>query len=255
LPEVVARQRSKRKRRSPARHPRGASASTTRRELRAERQVSAERRRAANRSPGAVGERPRGLFGAVPVSELAILAGGFAFIVGMVRGGGPALYVGLIVLGLGVVEFTAREHFSGYRSHTTLLAAIPVVPITLAVARIFGELDAQLSTAGRRIPTSDLLIASTALSRGDEMVTGKTRHFDRIMDEVEGFFEVHQQLGTHPGGIHVELTGENVTECLGGAQEISDSDLAGRYETACDPRLNTQQSLELAFLTAEMLRR
>jgi 3-deoxy-7-phosphoheptulonate synthase len=88
-----------------------------------------------------------------------------------------------------------------------------------------------------------------------ESSTGyKTRHFDRIVDEVQGFFEVHRHLGTHPGGIHIELTGEDVTECLGGAQEISDTDLSGRYETACDPRLNTQQSLELAFLVAEMLR-
>ncbi|MGH3564503.1 MAG: class II 3-deoxy-7-phosphoheptulonate synthase [Pseudonocardia sp.] len=88
-----------------------------------------------------------------------------------------------------------------------------------------------------------------------ESTTGyKTRHFDRIVDEVQGFFEVHASLGTHPGGIHVEVTGEDVTECLGGAQEISDADLGGRYETACDPRLNTQQSLELAFLVAEMLR-
>jgi 3-deoxy-7-phosphoheptulonate synthase len=83
----------------------------------------------------------------------------------------------------------------------------------------------------------------------------KTRQFDRIMDEVEGFFEVHQQLGTHPGGIHVEHTGEDVTECLGGAQMISHSELSSRYETACDPRLNTQQALELAFLVVEMLRR
>jgi 3-deoxy-7-phosphoheptulonate synthase len=82
----------------------------------------------------------------------------------------------------------------------------------------------------------------------------KTRHFDRIVDEVLGYFEVHRQLGTHPGGLHVELTGEDVTECLGGAQAIGDADLPGRYETACDPRLNTQQSLELAFLVAEMLR-
>jgi 3-deoxy-7-phosphoheptulonate synthase len=82
----------------------------------------------------------------------------------------------------------------------------------------------------------------------------KTRHFDRILDEVQGFFEVHRDLGTHPGGLHVELTGEDVTECLGGGQELSDADLADRYETACDPRLNTQQSLELAFLVAEMLR-
>jgi 3-deoxy-7-phosphoheptulonate synthase len=83
----------------------------------------------------------------------------------------------------------------------------------------------------------------------------KTRHFDRIMDEVEGFFGVHQQLGTHPGGIHIEHTGEDVTECLGGAQMISHSELSSRYETACDPRLNTQQVLELAFLVVEMLRR
>ncbi len=82
----------------------------------------------------------------------------------------------------------------------------------------------------------------------------KTRQFERIVDEVRGFFEVHRALGTHPGGIHVELTGEDVTECLGGAQEIGDADLAGRYETACDPRLNTQQALELAFEIAEMLR-
>ena len=82
----------------------------------------------------------------------------------------------------------------------------------------------------------------------------KTRHFDRIVDEVLGYFEVHRGLGTHPGGIHIELTGEDVTECLGGAQMISHTQLASRYETACDPRLNTQQSLELAFLVAEMLR-
>jgi 3-deoxy-7-phosphoheptulonate synthase len=88
-----------------------------------------------------------------------------------------------------------------------------------------------------------------------ESSTGyKTRHFDWVVDEVQGFFEVHHSLGTYPGGIHVELTGEDVTECLGGAQDISDADLSGRYETACDPRLNTQQALELAFLVAEMLR-
>ncbi|HLI60739.1 MAG TPA: 3-deoxy-7-phosphoheptulonate synthase class II [Solirubrobacteraceae bacterium] len=83
----------------------------------------------------------------------------------------------------------------------------------------------------------------------------KTRRFERIIDEVEGFFEVHQRLGTHPGGIHVEHTGEDVTECLGGAQMITHSQLASRYATACDPRLNTEQALELAFLVVEMLRR
>ena len=83
----------------------------------------------------------------------------------------------------------------------------------------------------------------------------KTRHFDKIIDEVQGFFEVHRALGTHPGGLHIELTGEDVTECLGGAEDITDVDLPGRYESAVDPRLNTRQSLELAFLVAEMLRR
>jgi 3-deoxy-7-phosphoheptulonate synthase len=88
-----------------------------------------------------------------------------------------------------------------------------------------------------------------------ESATGyKTRQFDDVMDEVKGFFEVHKALGTHPGGIHIELTGDDVTECLGGGEKISETDLASRYETACDPRLNHSQSLELAFLVAEMLR-
>jgi 3-deoxy-7-phosphoheptulonate synthase len=88
-----------------------------------------------------------------------------------------------------------------------------------------------------------------------ESATGyKTRRFDDVMDEVKGFFEVHKGLGTHPGGIHIELTGDDVTECLGGGEKISETDLASRYETACDPRLNHSQSLELAFLVAEMLR-
>lgn len=88
-----------------------------------------------------------------------------------------------------------------------------------------------------------------------ESSTGyKTRQFEDVMDEVKGFFEVHKTLGTHPGGVHIELTGDDVTECLGGGAQISAEDLATRYETACDPRLNHTQSLELAFLVAEMLR-
>lgn len=82
----------------------------------------------------------------------------------------------------------------------------------------------------------------------------KTRQFEDVLDEVRGFFEVHKELGTHPGGIHIELTGDDVTECLGGGNQISEKDLESRYETACDPRLNHSQSLELAFLVAEMLR-
>lgn len=82
----------------------------------------------------------------------------------------------------------------------------------------------------------------------------KTRHFVDVLDELRVFFGVHKAEGTVPGGVHIELTGEDVTECLGGAQEIADLDLGTRYETACDPRLNNQQALELAFQVAEMLR-
>ena len=82
----------------------------------------------------------------------------------------------------------------------------------------------------------------------------KTRRFDHVLDEVAGFFEVHRALGTHPGGIHVEFTADDVTECVGGGDEIVEDDLDRRYETACDPRLNRGQSLDLAFLVAEMYR-
>ncbi|MFF4492382.1 class II 3-deoxy-7-phosphoheptulonate synthase [Streptomyces sp. NPDC001544] len=82
----------------------------------------------------------------------------------------------------------------------------------------------------------------------------KTRRFDDILDEVRGFFEVHRSLATHPGGIHVELTGEDVTECLGGGDEVLVDQLHQRYETACDPRLNHRQSLDLAFQVAELYR-
>ncbi|MEU8270756.1 class II 3-deoxy-7-phosphoheptulonate synthase [Sphaerisporangium sp. NPDC049002] len=82
----------------------------------------------------------------------------------------------------------------------------------------------------------------------------KTRRLDDVLDEVAGFFEVHQALGTHPGGIHIEFTGDDVTECVGGGHAIVEEDLALRYETACDPRLNRGQSLDLAFRVAELYR-
>ncbi len=83
----------------------------------------------------------------------------------------------------------------------------------------------------------------------------KTRHFDRILDELHGAFQVHAAEGSHAGGVHFELTGQNVTECVGGAQEISEDELAHRYLTHCDPRLNASQALELAFEIAEALKR
>ena len=82
----------------------------------------------------------------------------------------------------------------------------------------------------------------------------KTRSFDDVLSEVKDFFEVHRALGTHPGGIHVEITGDDVTECIGGGAGLVAEDLHRRYESACDPRLNRSQSLDLAFLVAEMLR-
>ncbi len=83
----------------------------------------------------------------------------------------------------------------------------------------------------------------------------KTRPFDRILREVQAFFDVHRAEGTHPGGIHVEMTGKNVTECTGGARAIRDEELQNRYHTHCDPRLNAEQAVELAFLVSELLKK
>ena len=82
----------------------------------------------------------------------------------------------------------------------------------------------------------------------------KTRPFERVIQEVESFFDIHHSLGTYPGGVHLEMTGQNVTECIGGAQAIKDEDLSARYHTHCDPRLNANQALELAFLISDKLR-
>ncbi|HIJ43516.1 MAG: 3-deoxy-7-phosphoheptulonate synthase class II [Rhodospirillales bacterium] len=82
----------------------------------------------------------------------------------------------------------------------------------------------------------------------------KTRHFDRILEEVRGFFAVHAAEGTHAGGVHFEMTGQDVTECVGGAHAITEANLCDRYHTHCDPRLNAKQALELAFLLAEVLK-
>ncbi|KAJ3700108.1 hypothetical protein LUZ61_003813 [Rhynchospora tenuis] len=83
----------------------------------------------------------------------------------------------------------------------------------------------------------------------------KTRPFDSILAEVRAFFDVHEQEGSHPGGVHLEMTGQNVTECIGGSRTVTFDDLSDRYHTHCDPRLNASQSLELAFIIAERLRK
>ena len=82
----------------------------------------------------------------------------------------------------------------------------------------------------------------------------KTRPFDRVLSEVKSFFAIHAAEGTHPGGVHLEMTGQDVTECIGGARAITDEDLNDRYHTVCDPRLNAEQSIDMAFLIAELLK-
>lgn len=138
---TLAGQKSKRrsrKRRNPTAAPRAVS--SQRREQRAERNVVTERsQQRAQRTLGTQGERPPGLFGGLPISEIAIFAGAVGLIVGLIQGGGVALLVGLIVCMLGVLEVTAREHLSGYRSHTTLLSAIPAVAVGALVVAVFGE--------------------------------------------------------------------------------------------------------------------
>lgn len=100
-----------------------------------------------------------------------------------------------------------------------------------------------------------LWITDPMHGNGITTATGyKTRRFDDVMDELRGFFEAHREVGTFPGGIHVELTGDDVTECLGGSENIDEETLATRYESLCDPRLNHRQSLELAFQVAEELK-
>jgi 3-deoxy-7-phosphoheptulonate synthase len=132
-----------------------------------------------------------------------------------------------------------------------------------------GRLTLTTRMGARRIRQAlPPLVETVAASRGEmvwvcdpmhgntvEAATGqKTRHFDDVLDEVAGFFEVHRALGTHPGGIHIELTGDDVTECVGGGHHIAESDLGDRYETTCDPRLNRSQSLDLAFRVAGLYR-
>ena len=82
----------------------------------------------------------------------------------------------------------------------------------------------------------------------------KTRPFEKVLGEVKGFFEVHRQMGTYAGGVHFEMTGDDVTECVGGLSAVTEASLSDRYHTHCDPRLNASQALELAFLIAEEMR-
>jgi 3-deoxy-7-phosphoheptulonate synthase len=120
-----------------------------------------------------------------------------------------------------------------------------------AVADVLPPVIRAVRDAGHPVVwTCDPMHGNTFTSSGGH----KTRRFDDIMSELTSFFEVHRAEGSWPGGVHVELTGDDVTECLGGAEEIVEGDLAQRYTTTCDPRLNARQALDLAFRVAELLR-
>ena len=131
--------------------------------------------------------------------------------------------------------------------------------LTLITRMGAGKIRDALPPLLEAVASSDatpLWITDPMHGNGMTTPTGyKTRRFDDVLDEVQGFFEAHRSVGTYPGGMHVELTGDDVTECLGGSEMIDEESLATRYESLCDPRLNHSQSLELAFLVAEELKR
>jgi 3-deoxy-7-phosphoheptulonate synthase len=119
------------------------------------------------------------------------------------------------------------------------------------IADVLPPLVEKVTTSGTPVAwVCDPMHANTSITASGQ----KTRDFDDVLAEVTGFFEIHRALGTHPGGIHLEFTGDDVTECTGGGHHLTESDLHYRYETACDPRLNRSQSLDLAFLVAEHYR-
>jgi len=123
----------------------------------------------------------------------------------------------------------------------------------MGASKIRNELP-RLVEAVRDSDANPLWISDPMHGNGITTANGyKSRRFDDVMDEVRGFFEVHHEAGTFPGGIHIELTGDDVAECLGGSEHIDEASLEQRYESLCDPRLNHMQSLELAFLVAESL--
>ena len=113
------------------------------------------------------------------------------------------------------------------------------------------KLMREIKAAGRRVVWSIDPMHGNTLKAGNGY---KTRPFERILSEVGTFIDVAESEGVHPGGVHLEMTGQNVTECLGGAQMLTEDDLSSRYHTHCDPRLNADQALELAFLVAERLK-
>jgi hypothetical protein len=132
--------------------------SSQRREQRSEARAPAPSPQRSRRTPaGTYGERPPSPFGGLPVSEIAIFAGAVGLIVGLIQGGGPALIAGIVVCTLGVVEVTAREHFSGYRSHTVLLAALPAVAAEVLFVALVGEPNPRLLLLAVIVPVYAVL--------------------------------------------------------------------------------------------------
>jgi len=118
------------------------------------------------------------------------------------------------------------------------------------VRDVLPDVVAKVTASGRQVAwVCDPMHGNTFEARNGY----KTRAFSDVIEELNGFFDVHEELGTWPGGVHVELTGDDVTECVGGSDDLVEADLGNRYETLCDPRLNRNQSLELAFLVADRL--
>ena len=123
---------------------------------------------------------------------------------------------------------------------------------TQRISELLPPLVEALRDDGRReLWTCDPMHGNTFVASGGQ----KTRHFDDVINETSQFFLVHQALGTWPGGLHIELTGDDVTECLGGGSRLDETDLDVNYTTICDPRLNATQSLDMAFHVAEYLQR
>ncbi|MGH9269367.1 MAG: class II 3-deoxy-7-phosphoheptulonate synthase [Acidimicrobiales bacterium] len=145
---------------------------------------------------------------------------------------------------LGLCERLNPERVPGRLSLITRLGAG-------RVPEVLAPLVEAVSAAGHPVVwVCDPMHANTFVSPSGH----KTRHFDDVMTEIAGFFATHRRLGTVPGGVHVELTGDDVTECLGGAEQIGEDHLPTRYTTMCDPRLNGRQAIELSFRVAELLR-
>jgi len=129
--------------------------------------------------------------------------------------------------------------------------------LTLIARMGADKVDVKLAPLVRRVKQEGRVVVwSCDPMHGNTVKAGsyKTRKFDQILSEAESFFAIHRAEGTHAGGIHLELTGSDVTECMGGAQAIGEADLKDRYHTHCDPRLNARQALEMAFIVAERLK-